>query len=234
MMTKKSDNDAPVPIIFENSDPISIQQSTAKCIHIWLSGEIGEESKYIKILSVCQTAEAGDRIYIHLNSPGGYVSTAIQLYSALKNCEAEITAVIESDCHSAASIIAMAADNFHVLPLCSMLIHNFSGGAVGKFNDIQRQVDFDKRQTEKIFREVYANFLTEDEIKEVLEGKDLWLNADDIDARLTKLFDCKNKEIEDNVQTIEKFKKRVLSALKSSKKFEKEEIAEFEKVLSGM
>ena len=69
------------------------------------------------------TASAGD-IAVWLNSPGGDVFAASQIYTMLKEYEGKVTVKIDGIAASAASVIAMAGDEIVMSPVAMMMIHN--------------------------------------------------------------------------------------------------------------
>jgi ATP-dependent Clp protease protease subunit len=76
-------------------------------------------------------------IELHINSPGGSLLDAFQIYNELKRHPATVDVIIDGQAASAASIIAMAGDTVTMPENATMWIHNpvtgfmnfFSGGA---------------------------------------------------------------------------------------------------------
>ncbi|XEQ93678.1 ATP-dependent Clp protease proteolytic subunit [Sporomusa carbonis] len=66
---------------------------------------------------------SGD-ITVWLNSPGGDVFAASQIYTMLKEYEGKVTVKIDGIAASAASVIAMAGDEIVMSPVAMMMIHN--------------------------------------------------------------------------------------------------------------
>ena len=64
--------------------------------------------------------------------------------------------------------------------------------AVGKRSEMFAQVTFEKKLVDKMMKKVYSDFLSEDEITDILEGKDLWLDGDEVITRLKSM----KKEVE--------------------------------------
>jgi hypothetical protein len=48
------------------------------------------------------------------------------------------------------------------------------------------QILHEKTWSESLFRDSYRNFLTEKEIKSMLDGKDIWMYKDEVEKRLNK------------------------------------------------
>lgn len=63
-------------------------------------------------------------INLHINSPGGYIDDALAIYNSLQQHPATITAHIEGIAASAASFVAMAADQVLIAPHASIMIHD--------------------------------------------------------------------------------------------------------------
>jgi len=81
-------------------------------------------------------AEEGD-VVVMLNSPGGDVFAASQIYTMLKEYPGHITVKIEGIAASAASVIAMAADEVYMSPVAMMMIHNPATVIFGEISDLK-------------------------------------------------------------------------------------------------
>ena len=80
-------------------------------------------------------------IEVWLDSPGGDVMAATQIYNMLKNYKGKVTVKIDSLAASAASVVAMAGDEILMSPLSLMLIHNPLTVAAGNVDDMQKAID---------------------------------------------------------------------------------------------
>ena len=80
-------------------------------------------------------------IEVWLDSPGGDVMAATQIYNMLKNYKGKVTVKIDSLAASAASVVAMAGDEILMSPLSLMLVHNPLTIAAGNVNDMQKAID---------------------------------------------------------------------------------------------
>jgi ATP-dependent Clp protease protease subunit len=70
-------------------------------------------------------------ITVWINSPGGCVFAASQIYNALKEYPDKVTIKIDGIAASAASVIAMAGDEVLMSPVSYMMIHNPATIAIG-------------------------------------------------------------------------------------------------------
>lgn len=195
-----------------NREPrVYTQVKSTVSISIYLSGSIEAPSTYIEELQTLREAQETDEVRIYINSGGGRVDTAIQIVNGIRNCRAKVTAVIEGVCHSAATYIFLACDDWEVNLGVLMLIHNYTGGAYGKGADLVDHVIANDTWVKNIMALCYEGFLTEDEINEVNKNQDIWLESDEILARLTVLSELrgkKYKEIQEDLrqQALERVK----------------------------
>ena len=75
-------------------------------------------------------------ITVWLNSPGGDVFAASQIYTMIKEYPGKVTVKIEGIAASAASVIAMAGDEIVMSPVAMMMIHNPATVIFGEAADL--------------------------------------------------------------------------------------------------
>jgi ATP-dependent protease ClpP protease subunit len=151
----------------------------------YLSGEIDSSDNYVEWFDTIRHAGESDVVKIYINSPGGDLFTAIQFMRVLAETEATVIASVEGACMSAATMIFLCAEQFEVTPHSMFMFHNYSGGTFGKGGEMIDQLQHERKWSEGLLREVYADFLTEDEITSILDNKDIWLDGKEILSRLT-------------------------------------------------
>jgi ATP-dependent protease ClpP protease subunit len=153
--------------------------------HIYINGEIEEEAdRYIDMLNEIKLAEAHDHVFIYLNTPGGSLSTTIQIMSAIKQSQATVTTVIEGDVASAGTFIFLCGDDYIVHDNCSFMVHNYSHGPYGKGHEVAQRVKFTEQHYRQLIIDIYKDFLTDEEIEDVLKGMDVWLNSEQVRERI--------------------------------------------------
>ena len=76
-------------------------------------------------------------IAVWLNSPGGDVFAASQIYTMLKEYKGKVIVKIDGLAASAASVIAMAGDEIVMSPVAMMMIHNPATVIFGEAADLQ-------------------------------------------------------------------------------------------------
>ena len=80
-------------------------------------------------------------IVVWLNSPGGDVFAASQIYNMLKEYSGKVTVKIDGIAASAASVIAMAGSEILMSPVAMMMIHNPATVIFGEASDLQSGID---------------------------------------------------------------------------------------------
>lgn len=80
-------------------------------------------------------------IVVWLNSPGGDVFAASQIYNMLKEYNGKVTVKIDGIAASAASVIAMAGSEILMSPVAMMMIHNPATVIYGEASDLQSGID---------------------------------------------------------------------------------------------
>jgi ATP-dependent protease ClpP protease subunit len=152
--------------------------------HFYIIDEIGEVPPFLDMINVLKTAEQHDTIFIYLNTPGGNLYTAIQIISAIRQSNATVVTCIEGMVASAGTIIFLAGHKHVVNANCSFMIHNYSHGVWGKGNEVNLRVKHSEQYFKKLAHDIYDGFLTEYEINEVLNGKDFWMESEELLERL--------------------------------------------------
>lgn len=122
--------------------------------------------------------EAGDNdISVRLNSPGGDAFMGIAIYNRLKRHEGKVTIYVDGWACSAASVIAMAADEL-IMGLGSMLmIHEASNIVWGTKTDMRKEANILDELEEGII-DIYmtkAN-VSREEIREKVDAE-TWFSA---------------------------------------------------------
>jgi ATP-dependent protease ClpP protease subunit len=151
---------------------------------LYLSGEIESPENYIEWFQTIRHATQADVIKIYINSAGGSIDTTIQMLRALSETEATVVTSIEGMCASAATMIFLQGDSFEVSEYSMLMIHTYSGGVLGKGNEIHSQALFERKWSMDLMRKIYEDFLTTEEIDRVIDGVDLWMDGSEVIKRL--------------------------------------------------
>lgn len=141
-------------------------------------GEWGVSAKeFVNALSTLpdDTAE----IRLHINSPGGEVYEGIAIMNALRNHKARVVAVVDGLAASAASFVAVGADEVVMGRNTQLMIHDAWGLAIGNAEDMREMGDRLDKISNNIAH-VYAD-KTGDSVEEMraLMLAETWMDADE-------------------------------------------------------
>ena len=119
-----------------------------------IEGVIAEESWWGDEITPKQfkadlTQRSGD-ITVWVNSPGGDVFAASQIYNMLKEHNGKVTVKIDSLAASAASVIAMAGDEVLMSPSAMLMLHDPMSIVFGNESDLTACIDMLKEVKEAI------------------------------------------------------------------------------------
>ena len=169
-------------------------RAVANIHEFYLSGEIKRAEEYVDWFDAIRNAGKNDVVNIHINSYGGDLFTAIQMMRVLGECEGTVICSVEGACMSAATMVFLCADGFEVSGHSMFMFHNYSGGTIGKGGEMYDNIVHERKWSEKLLREIYADFLTEEEIEAILNNKDIWMDGDEVIDRLEAKKEKVNEE----------------------------------------
>lgn len=148
---------------------------------LYFSGPISEESWYGDELTPAvfkqELSQHPGNLTVWLNSCGGDVFAASQIYTMLKNHKGKITMKIDALAASAASVVAMAGDETYITPTGLLMIHEPSTIAMGDTTAMEKTIT--------ILNEIKESIINAYELKTGLSRAKLskmmsdetWLNA---------------------------------------------------------
>ena len=121
---------------------------------------------------------AGDgNITLWINSPGGDVFAAAQIYNMLMDYPHDVTVKIDALAASAASVIAMAGTKVCMSPVAMMMVHNPATIAIGDTEEMQKAIDMLNEVKESIMNayEIKSG-LSRHKISQLMDAE-TWMNA---------------------------------------------------------
>lgn len=122
------------------------------------------------------TNSEGD-IVVWLNSPGGDVFAASQIYNMLKEYNGKVTVKIDGIAASAASVIAMAGSEILMSPVAMMMIHNPATVIFGEASDLQSGIDMLSEVKESIINAYeQKTSLSRNKISKMMDAE-TWFSA---------------------------------------------------------
>jgi ATP-dependent protease ClpP protease subunit len=163
-------------------------------LDFYLNSTIGSPEDYAEWNQILRSSGPNDIVYLHINCYGGQALTAVQLMRAISESQATVVASVEGACMSAATFLFLMADVCEISDHSIFMFHNFSGGTIGKGNEMMAQVHHNDKWARELMNSIYKDFFTGEEIESILEGKDYWLAPDEVTERLSKRNDKLEKE----------------------------------------
>ena len=148
---------------------------------LFLNGEISDETWYgdevtPQLFKDELNADSGD-ITVWINSPGGDVFAAAQIYNMLRDYKGHVTVKIDGLAASAASVIAVAGDTVLVSPVAMMMIHNPATLAMGNTKDMEAAIAMLNEVKESILNAyVDKTGLSRNKLSKMMDDQ-TWFNA---------------------------------------------------------
>ena len=114
---------------------------------------------------------------VHINSPGGSVMDALAIYSILRKHQGYVTAIVDGFCASAATIVALAADEVVMAEHSLMMVHNpwiLAEGDAAHMRKTANTLDLASRELVAIYTE--RTGLSGEKVGAIMEAE-TWFNA---------------------------------------------------------
>ena len=158
-----------------------VRDETTEERTLYLNGEISDETWYgdevtPKMFRDELMAGKGD-VTVWINSPGGDVFAAAQIYNMLMDYKGNVTVKIDGIAASAASVIAMAGTEVLMSPTSLMMIHNPFTIAIGDSEEMQKAIQMLDEVKESIINAYELKTgLSRTRLSHLMDAE-TWLNA---------------------------------------------------------
>lgn len=196
-------------------------------LQFYLNGEIIGSEYYTDMIQAIRMCAPNDKVFIYINSEGGHVDTGLQLINAINECNCEVITVLDSKAYSIAAVIFLAGHTRIVHAQGSLMIHNYSAGLYGKGHELSQQLNGYNLYITNLFRDHLAPFMTDDEIDNVINGRDYWLSSAEVQERLEKVEQMETRaKIEADIEAYTEARTEIDNQLKMLK----EALAELKKL----
>ena len=126
---------------------------------------------------------------MRINSPGGSVFTSVSMMNQLKRLKSEkkitVNAYIDGIGASSASMLPMVADNIYMYENSFLMIHKpmasaFMANSLEMKETAELLDQVEARTLIPAYKSKGTSELTDEKISELLNGKDNWLNAEEV------------------------------------------------------
>jgi len=168
-------------MIFSDSIISKIEDNYYQC---YLDSEVTDPKDYREVFDLLKKTSEKDTISLIINTDGGDLFTAVQIYNYILNCKATVIAEIYR-AYSAGALIAMACDDIDIKRYATMMFHGSAWSNIdGKVVAVKDHTQFINNLDDDMIENSYDNFLAQNEIDKLKAGIDLWFNEDEINERL--------------------------------------------------
>ena len=124
-----------------------------------------------------ELSKISGNLTVWLNSPGGDVFAASQIYTMLRNHKGKVTVKIDGIAASAASVVAMAGDETLIAPTGMLMIHNPATFAMGNKADLEQAIVLLEEVKESIINAYEEKtHLSRAKLAHMMD-EETWLNA---------------------------------------------------------
>jgi ATP-dependent protease ClpP protease subunit len=174
---------------------IDAKGKRSKSATVWIMDEITPWGSGARKFSEEVASLDVDTIELHLNSPGGNFAEGIAIMNMLRDHKATVTAQIDGLAASAATIVAMGADQIVAKAGSQMMIHEGSGLVYGPMADMLKMAQV-LEKTNAQMAEIYADRAggTPAEWRAAMAEETWYTAAEAVDAGLADTLDASGKE----------------------------------------
>lgn len=187
-----------------------------------ISQVFGDAYTFDEVVHLLTTASPDDSFNIVINSDGGNLFSLIALRNAIRSSQAQIHMNLLGIGASAGSALFLeTAHSYQVHDNSCLMIHNMLCGT--GFDDTQKirtRAEYNMKMNERFVRETYQDFLTEDEIYDVIfNSREIYLEDVEIRQRLEQREALKQQRFAEGLQ-------ETLSSPPDLSKYTEEELQE--------
>lgn len=191
-------------------------------VTIYITGTISRKADwfYPALIASRQAHAKKSKIYLEINSPGGEVFAAAQLFESLDLNEGRIAVSVVGMCYSAATLllcqlVKSSVSQVYISDLSEFLFHPMRAGVSGRTPEIKDHFQNLIKYEERVIKSSYTDILTEGEIQQILNGKELYIEPKEVGNRL-RAYSNKLREKAELKQQIIEIKKEIENHLVGS------------------
>ncbi len=147
---------------------------------LYLVDAIEESEPILELCNALYTAKSDEVIVLKIASSGGDVELGAVLADAMRYCPVDIVAHVVSSSMSMAAMLALGGSNLILDSGTFLMFHAWSsGGGNQKHSDEILYHPAMTKSLTQLFYNQTTPFLSRNEVKSILSGKDLYIHWDD-------------------------------------------------------
>ena len=163
-----------------------------------ITSDFDSSDTYDEIVALLSTATESDEIVWNVSSYGGFVNSLQMLLGWKAMCPAHQTHVLHSNADSCASVFFLSdADQYIVGDGATMFLHEIQAGVSGTTSNMIRHMEHLKETNESFIKKSYQDFVSEEEMNQILTGVELFFTADQIRERLQQREQKRQEEAQE-------------------------------------
>lgn len=166
-------------------------------------------SQFSSLIDVLEQATTEDTVLIRLASPGGSLDAIIPVLAAMDSTEASIHCHVDTSIASAATFIMLKGHMITFNRHSDAMLHNIQYGAGGHAGNVEARVNHVQKTGKHLIKEVYKDFIDDNEMQRLFDGLEIYLTADECIERLKSRAEKQQPRVEDlsEEQLLEQFLK---------------------------
>lgn len=175
--TENLDKNTPEHKLFEITEKI-------KHYRLFIAEFCSLEHELDDILNKLYNAGENDTLEVMISSPGGYTDDLMKIENAIRsNFYGRTKTVLNAYGYSCGAMIFLFGDERIIYENSQLMFHNITTGTYGKLSDVENQIQHDKKYFENYIAYTLRPYFTKTEIKDLMQGKEFWLDALEICER---------------------------------------------------
>jgi len=163
----------------------------------YLLGEVVETEKYLDLIQYIDSMDAEDTLHLKINSEGGDVTTGIAIIQSMRTTSGFIVTEQMSIAGSISALMLMAGDSIVINDFGVTLFHTYSITVGGKRHELNALMAAENVRYKRAIKDLCCAVLTKRELKNIENGMDVWIQADDMNSRLQKIIKQPEVIVED-------------------------------------
>ena len=165
-----------------------------------ITSDFDSSDTYDEIVALLSNATEADEIVWNISSYGGFVNSLSMILGWKVMCPAHQTHVLHSNADSCASVFFLSdADQYIVGDGATMFLHEIQAGVSGTTSNMIRHMEHLKETNESFIKKSYQDFVSEEEMNQILIGVELFFTADQIRERLQQREQKRQEEAQDDI-----------------------------------
>lgn len=163
---------------------VSIAYADTLVLKVPFTGEVSEDKKTQFVLDLLKSTKGNTEVYLYVTSPGGSTDIGYKIIAAMQHNGSTDTVVVTKYAYSMAAMWVCGADRFIVDDNAELMFH-----MAYYYDDQGRIVRITPQSDPKLWRLIDQTlhrcpFLTEDDIRRIDNGGEVWLTGKDIKKRM--------------------------------------------------